>query len=250
MSDYPEIAKHFKSDLPNHAITAHREDGPFRYLRFAAPKTSMTVIELVTWPHNLVIAGSHGSFHFSHYADDRQDMFAAFRGRGEGRVDPDRWARMLVNGRGSVAEYDRSLLEAQVREYTREAIRDGWAPRGVGKAVTEDVLQSGYLDDENNALRVVDEFEYGAKTREECSCGATDEDAGRYDRGVMWAIRHERENGKTHKVRTRRLEGFDFDDVSEWTIRSLDYHYVWQCHAIVWGIGQYDAARKAAEVAA
>jgi len=245
MSEHDRIAEHFKSDVPNHKITAQREDGPFRYLRFAAPKTSMTVIELVTWPHNLVVAGSHGSFHFAHYAADREDMFDAFRGR----VSPDHWARMLVNGRESVAEYNRSLFEAQVREYTREAIREGWAPRGVGKAVTEDVLQSGHLDDEGSATRVVAEFEYGVKERRECSCGATDDDAGRYDRGVMWAIRHERENDKTHNVRTRRLEGFDFGDAwCDWNIHSLDYHYVWQCHAIVWAVTQYDAARKAVAV--
>ncbi|MGW0538535.1 hypothetical protein [Streptomyces sp. NPDC003032] len=241
MSDPSKIAEHFKSDVPNHTITAQREDDTFRYLRFAAPKTSMTVIELVTWPHNLVIAGSHGSFHFAHYASDREDIFDAFRGR----ISPDHWARMLVNGRDSVAEYDRSLLEARIREYTRDAIRDGWAPRGVGKAVTEEVLQSGYLDDEGSALRLVDEFEFGVTTREECSCGATDDDASQRDRGVMWVIRHQREYGNTHKVRTRRLEGFDFIDVYEWNIRSLDYHYVWQCHAITWGIGQYDAAREA-----
>ncbi|GAA2929339.1 hypothetical protein [Streptomyces enissocaesilis] len=243
MNDYARIAEHFNGDVTNHTITAQCEDEDdlFRYLRFAAPKTSMTVVELVAWPHNLVIAGSHGSFHFAHYAADREDMFDAFRGR----VSPDHWARMLVNGRGSVAQYDRSLLEARIREYTREAIREGWAPRGVGKAVTEDVLESGYLDDENNAVRVVGEFQYGVKERRECSCGAADEDAGRYDQGVMWAIRHERENGKTHKVRTRQLEGFDFDDVHEWNIHSLDYHYVWQCHAIVWAVSQYDAARKA-----
>ncbi|MFE0650993.1 hypothetical protein ACFVZH_20630 [Streptomyces sp. NPDC059534] len=241
MTDYDNVAGHFASDVPNHKITSQREDGPLRYLRFAAPKTSMTVIEVVTWPHNLVVAGSHGSFHFAHYAADREDMLDAFRGR----VNPDHWARMLVNGRDSVAEYDRSLLEARIREYTREAIREGWAPRGVGKAVTEDVLQSGYLDDEGNATRVVSEFEYGVKERWECSCGTTEDDGTR-DRGVMWAIRHERENGKTHNARSRRTEGFDFGDVwCDWSIRSLDYHYVWQCHAIAWAVTQHDAARKA-----
>ncbi|MFE7580739.1 hypothetical protein ACFU5Y_04125 [Streptomyces gardneri] len=243
MSDYDRIAEHFASDVPNHKITSRREDGPLRYLRFAAPKTSMTVIELVTWPHNLVVAGSHGSFHFAHYAGDREDMFNAFRGR----VSPDHWARMLVNGRDSVAEYDRARLEAKVREYTREAIRERWAPRGVGKAVTEEVLLSGYLDDKGNATRVVSEFEYGVKERQVCSCGATDDKADRYGRGVMWAIRHERENGKTHIVRPRRTEGFDFADAwHDWNIHSLEYHYVWQCHAAAWGVGLYDAARTAA----
>ncbi|MFC8009094.1 hypothetical protein [Streptomyces cinereoruber] len=242
MSEYARIAEHFKSDVPNHKITAQREDDTFRYLRFAAPKTSMTVIELVSWPHNLVVAGSHGSFHFAHYADDREDMFAAFRGR----VAPDHWARMLVNGRDSVAEYSRTLLEARVREYTREAIREGWAPRGVGKAVTEEVLESDYLDDEGSAIRALSEFEYGLKERWECSCGATDDGADRYESGVMWAIRHERENDRKHTVRNRRIEGFDFTDVwPEWNIHSLDYHYVWQCHAAAWGIDLYDAARKA-----
>ncbi|MFE7106577.1 hypothetical protein ACFU9W_09785 [Streptomyces sp. NPDC057600] len=40
-------------------------------------------------------------------------------------------------------------------------------------------------------------------------------------------------------------EGFRFDDASELDFERFTPQYLWCCHAIVWGIAQYDAARKA-----
>lgn len=39
-------------------------------------------------------------------------------------------------------------------------------------------------------------------------------------------------------------KGFRFDDTSELDFERFTPHYLWCCHAIVWGIRQYDAARK------
>lgn len=38
--------------------------------------------------------------------------------------------------------------------------------------------------------------------------------------------------------------GFRFSDTWEWDLKTYSYHYLWCLHAIVWGIGQYDQARK------
>lgn len=38
---------------------------------------------------------------------------------------------------------------------------------------------------------------------------------------------------------------FDFSDSGEWDLRDHDWHYLIACHAIVWGIKQYDKARVA-----
>ncbi|MFG1963162.1 hypothetical protein [Nonomuraea sp. NPDC049028] len=38
-------------------------------------------------------------------------------------------------------------------------------------------------------------------------------------------------------------EGFRFYDVWEWDLRDFHWHYLWCCHAIVWGISQYDSKR-------
>jgi hypothetical protein len=40
------------------------------------------------------------------------------------------------------------------------------------------------------------------------------------------------------KVRT-----FRFDDAWEWNLNALDHHYLRACHAIQWGIEQYDTAK-------
>jgi hypothetical protein len=40
-------------------------------------------------------------------------------------------------------------------------------------------------------------------------------------------------------------KGYEFrDDVWEWNFHDYDDEFLWACHAIVWGIAQYDAARK------
>ncbi|WP_255951608.1 hypothetical protein [Streptomyces odontomachi] len=45
-------------------------------------------------------------------------------------------------------------------------------------------------------------------------------------------------------------QGYEFSDVWEWDFHDYRSDFLWACHAIQWGIGQYDAARKPAEVAA
>jgi hypothetical protein len=43
-------------------------------------------------------------------------------------------------------------------------------------------------------------------------------------------------------------EGVTFEDAWEWDLHDYDWSFLWCCHAIVWGIQQYDAL-KAAEKA-
>jgi hypothetical protein len=37
---------------------------------------------------------------------------------------------------------------------------------------------------------------------------------------------------------------FRFTDTWEWDLKDFDWWYLWACHAIVWGIAQYDTARR------
>lgn len=50
------------------------------------------------------------------------------------------------------------------------------------------------------------------------------------------------------KLDAFEYEGWRFTDTWEWSVRDYDWWFLWACQAIVWGIGQYDAA-KAASVA-
>jgi hypothetical protein len=39
------------------------------------------------------------------------------------------------------------------------------------------------------------------------------------------------------------FKGFRFDDTWEWSFQDFEWSFLWACHAIVWGIRQYDAAK-------
>jgi hypothetical protein len=235
MSDeYDKIAKHFASDSAVSLKFLH-EDGIYRHIQFAS---NWTRVVIVTWPYNLLVAGSHGSFHFERCGQDTEDMLVWLRGQTGRRFQPERWASKLINDASSVAKYDRDKLVAQVNERVEEAIRDDWAPEGLRDAVDEEVLGSPWLDDKQSAFRVLHEFEHGKTYRTDCSCGAS-QGHDDYDSAVHWKW-GTHEQGEDHKVHIQETGGFDFDDLSEWDVDSLDYHYVWSCHAAVWAISRYD----------
>ncbi|MEU5596616.1 hypothetical protein [Streptomyces sp. NPDC020298] len=245
LTDEARAATHFANDAKTHTLTVHREDGVFRHIEFTG-LSGLSRIILVTWPYNLIVAGSHGSFHFERFGPDTEDMLNWLRGQ---RVSPSSWASKLVNGRRSVEEYDRKRLEHQINERVAEAVRDGWAPAGLEAEVRDEILDSHWMDEEQNALRLVSEFQLGMRFRSECSCGEGDEHDS-YSSAVCWNALTHHGSGPKHKVKVRQTGGFTFDDFTEWRIHKLGYHYLYQCHAAVWAIAQYDTARNRAEVSA
>jgi hypothetical protein len=58
----------------------------------------------------------------------------------------------------------------------------------------------------------------------------------------------------TYEVNARQMiedferKGFRFENTWEWDFRDYDWWFVWACHAIVWGIEQYDTASRAPAV--
>ena len=238
MSDYPEIAAHVARDVEDGKLVELREDGLYRHVGFKALQ-GWTRIILVTWPYNLLVAGSHGSYHFERFGPDTEDMFNWLRGI---RIEPDRWASKLVNGADSVREYDRDLLVAQVKAEVAEAVKDG-APRGLRAAVREQILESDRLHSRDWAMQMVYDFEHGVTYRAKCSCGATKDHESSHD-ATMWGI-YDGHTRTGHETKVREIGGFAFSDVGDWNLDKLSYHFVYQCHAAVWAIGQYDAAAKA-----
>ena len=234
-SNDQRAAEHIRSDVSDTRLVALHEDGVRRVIEFIGLR-GFTKITLVTWPHNLLVAGSHGSFHFEHYGQDTVDMLDWMRGK---RVQAAHWARKLVNGPESATEYDRDLLVKQIKERVDEAVEDGWAPHGLRKAVREEIIDSPWLSDEQNALRIVSEFEHGTRYRADCACGTT-ADHDTYSDAVCWNALTHRGDGDDHKVTIHKVAGFDFDGWEEWDTRSCNYHYLWQCHAAVWAIARYD----------
>jgi hypothetical protein len=242
MSEYAKIAAHFESDVKDAALTVCREDGLYRHVEFTAQKGWSRIV-LVTWPYNLLVAGSHGSFHFERHGADTEDMFDWLRGI---RVEPNSWASKLVNGAESVREYDQSRLVKQVKAEVAEAIREGGSPRGLRAAVREQILESDWLHSKDMAMQLVYDFEHGVTYRAECSCGESKDHDDQIAAYTWEFYKHpvNRLDGE-HKVTVRETGGFAFSDVGDWSIHKLNYHFVYQCHAASWAIGQYDAARKA-----
>jgi hypothetical protein len=238
MTDYPEIAAHVARDVKDGKLVELREDGLYRHVEFKALQGWSRII-LVTWPYNLLVAGSHGSFHFERFGPDTEDMFDWLRGI---RVEPDRWASKLVNGADSVREYDRDRLVAEVKAEVAEAVKDG-APRGLRAAVREQILESDRLCSRDWAMQMVYDFEHGVIYRAECSCGASEDHDNESD-AYRWEFYRHRPVGD-HKVKVREFGGFAFSDVSEWNLDKVGYHFAYQCYAASWAIAQYDAARKA-----
>jgi hypothetical protein len=243
MTDYEETGRHFARDFAAATMTVRREDGLFRHIEWSAPKT-MSSLTIITWPHNLLVAGSHGSYHFQRWGDDEGEILDFFLGRDPLKNLP-AWANKLANGWDSVREYDQERLVQQVKDELAQAVLEG-APRGLRAAVREQILESDQLGSKDLAMQLVYDFEHGVIYRSECSCGAS-KDHDDQSSAYTWEFyKHpiQRLDGD-HKVKVREIGGFSFSDIGDWSIHKLSYHFVYQCHAIVWAIGQYDAARQA-----
>jgi hypothetical protein len=130
-----EIQKRVAYDLTDGVMRVQQNDGVYRHLACGS-LASWTRLTVITWPHNLLVAGSHGSFHFERHARDTIDMLDWLR---RVRVDPNNWAEKLTNGCRSVEEYDRDRLETLIHERVAEAVADGWAPEGLEDAVREEM---------------------------------------------------------------------------------------------------------------
>lgn len=240
MSEYPEIAARFARDTAGHQMMVLHDDGLYRHLRFRTPQFGGILgFDLITWPGCLTIRGDMSEA----YTFVRlPDMFQFSRRQ---RVNPQYWSEKLDGDRDRVMRYEQEIFEARVKEYVADAIREGWAPRGIGKAVREEILDSEFLADGHEARKLLEDFDFGAAYRAECTPCQAGSDVESYGSGFSWEMRHKREAPTVkHETGTRRTEGFTFSDVWEWSFSDYHWSFLWACHAIVWGIARYDRVRK------
>lgn len=188
------IAKRFRRDTAHHELTILHDDGLYRHLRLRNPRTSVYWFDLVTWPGSLAIRGDIEGHIFSR----EPDMFPFFRSKYG--INAHYWAEKTEHGREPLKEYSEDLFRQLVTEHVAEAIRYSGAPRGIGKAVRAEILDSSELHYEDGAREVLNDFDY---------------------------------------------KGFRFEDTWEWSFREYSWSYLWCCHAIQFGIAQYDRARVA-----
>jgi hypothetical protein len=202
-NDEAEVAAQFAKDVSSHVMTVEQDSGVFRVLRFARPGSNVFAFRLVTWPGHLYVGGDSEDFVFQRL----HDMFTFFRSDA-GRVNLPYWSEKLTAvARGAGYEqYDpdvfREAVEARVRD-TGEAHED-W------DAETRAALANAV---EEAVLSCADDGEAAA---------------------------HVAARDFTFRVGYQRIDVFpDFWEVG---LRRYTYGFAWACHAVVWGIAQYDAA--------
>ena len=201
-----DTEERFAGGTSGHEMTVLHDDGLYRHLRFKKPGTGIYWFGLVTVPGSLIFQGDGRSLVFSRI----DDMFEFFRSP-TGQINPGYWAEKLTSGRDQVMKYDEEIFTSHVLENAAEALHDDPGLTGLTEAVQREIIESDEIGFEAEALRAVRDFEF-YKNEEE-----------RYRHG--------------------KSPDFQFDDVWEWNCRDYDWWFLWACHAIVWGIAQYDGLR-------
>jgi hypothetical protein len=194
----------FLSGVKRHGMTVLRDDGEYRHVRFAEPRTRNRQFDLITWPGYLAYVGDMGDFVFSRL----HDMFDFFRTDGDREPSFGYWAEKLqaTDRRGGHKCFSQERFAEVINDYrlrwARKAAMDGTLTkeqrRELWDAVDDEVL-SRASDGEYPAFEAAHDFE--------------------------------------HRVagRTYRLDDFWDHNFDEWSVQ-----FAWACYAIAWGISLYD----------
>lgn len=231
MTSIADVRARFVSDTREHSMTVLREDGLYRHVRFSMPDASFYRFDLVTWPGYLAIVGDCEDFVFCRNAD----MFEFFSGDGYGidgkyGINPNYWSQKLVAPKSSAAE-----------TYSVDAYRAAALQWFEDQCDALDVLDSEDPIDAVFGLRLavqeqlLDEPWWGEHSIEH------EEGARQRLREFEWTP----PGDAFPRARPLRIE-----DSWEWSLTDYDFHFLWVCWAIVWGIEQYRAVRPAVAVAA
>lgn len=133
-----------------------------------------------------------------------EDMFAFFRMGSTYGINPVYWSEKLVTDPKAAESYSVEKFTAQVGEALAEAEKTHLGVTAAWAEHVEDAYDTNY---EVNARQALDDFEF-----------------------------------KPDDAPTS-LKPFRFLDTWEWSLKDWDWSFLWCCHAIVWGIAQYDASK-------
>lgn len=277
MGEYSDSEKRFRADTAKHEMTVLHDDGLYRHLRFKDPKNGFYWFDLVTWPGHLSFTGDMDGYAFSRV----EDMFAFFRQRpGNHGINPQYWAEKVVSGRESLKVYGEDLFKQQVAEDLKTAEEDY---PGVTEAWNEKVTgvyAEYHTSTEHDARNALNDFEYlpedaarrgassAADTITLAAHGLADGEPIVFtNAGTATNIIEGRtyyvvsSTWNTFKVATGSRGSaltlgtasylswtgvpFRFEGAWEWNLQDFNWSFLWCCHAIVWGIAQYDASKRA-----
>lgn len=180
MSTDTEILARFQRDTARHELRVLHDDGLYRHWRFSKRANGYGEFwfDVITWPGCLTIRGDYGD---AYTFTRERDMVPFFRGQ-PGEINAHYWSQKLDGRRESATEYSEDNFRQIVCELFVSAVRWGGAPRGLGKAVREEILNQD-LFDEREARSLLDSFEFKG-----WDFGETWEFSFRdYERSFLWA---------------------------------------------------------------
>lgn len=207
----------FLNDVKDHTMSIVKDDGAHRFIRFKRPNTNSYWFDITTWPGFLCISGDMGTYVFSRL----YDMFEFFR-MDDGdfnkkrnallNINPNYWSEKLqaISKQGGYAEFDPEEFTNRVKDHFENYMATD---------VSDDLKSVLWNEIEEHVL-FYSEVEYEAYN-------AIHQFSFTSDGGEKFTF----------------VDFFDSGSTEVYT-----YHYIWCLYAIVWGISQYDLARR--EVAA
>jgi hypothetical protein len=203
-----DIAARFARDTADHAMTVLHDDGLYRHLRF----------QRQVWQPPLVRPLTSGFYWF--------DLITVpgaliFRGDGESFVFA-RMKDMFEFFRGSAWKDEPNL-----GYWAEKVTSDRDSLKKYDSALFVKTMKDHYLE-------LVREGDVPPGTSKALLSRAEDYDLS-YEVNARAFL-----DDFEHK-------GFRFHDTWEWDFQDYDWWFVWACHAIVWGIAQYDQHHAATE---
>jgi hypothetical protein len=201
MSEYPEIAARFAKDTAGHQMTVLHDDGLYRHLRFMKPQARQ---HLPLRPDHLagLPAPSAGTSAAAATPSPASRTCSSSSGVNDG-INPDYWSEKLAGDRRRVetGRTRRQLVRA-VRSSERRCSECRSQRRRTREGIGRPRSPADILD-----------------------CDLHRRGTGR---ARSWST------SATKNWQLRRHVGVERS-------RDWDWSFLWACHAIVWGIAQYDA---------
>lgn len=193
--------KQFLKDVKNHKMIIIKDDSLYRHIRFKRPDTKNMEFDLITWPDHLMFTGDMGSYAFTR----TEDMFYFFVPKTEYLKDFEKTNINLFYWEEKVLS--QSIFGNGIREFNSENFN-------------EQIKEHFF------------EYEWEEKTEEEKE---------ELWKEIEYEVTGDDEYECIERIRNFKNEKIKFDSYSffEGYREPYTYHYIWCCHAIVWGILTY-----------
>lgn len=239
------VAAHFASDVAGHRMMVRLDHGLHRHLVFEQREHAWNNrFELITAPGSLTITGDRGAHTFRRMVD----MFQFFRQNGTTyRINPSYWAEKLPDSGRSVKVYSEEVTRQRIAEHLADAVADR---DSIQKELDEenerqldewreDLRAEGVTKDDPDYPRPAAEADWPGLVKAHDLVEKAEEEIADYDSDGYLA----HEDGARQLLRQLEEIGL-VSDTWEWDLHDWDYHFLWNLHAIAWGIRQYDRAVK------